>query len=75
MHTMLSLSCHCNWLHHANAVFIIMYYSLYSVTYVEVEVLLHLTMHLSWQQRLLKGEPLILVMNMLKEEEGNAILF
>lgn len=70
-----SLSCHCNCLHHAKAVFIIMYYSLYSVTYVEVEVLLHLTMHLSWQQRLFKGEPLILVMNMLKGEQCNEILF
>lgn len=42
------------WLCHTKSVFRIVYYLFYSITYVEVEVLLHFTVYLCRKQRLLK---------------------
>lgn len=69
---MYTFSCHDNWLHLAKSLFRIMHYSLYLFTYVEAH--LHLIVLLSWQQRLVKGELLLLAMNRLNEEQYTIIL-
>lgn len=63
MHT---FSCHYNWLHHAKSLCKIIYYSFYQLLML---VLLHLTVHLCWQQRLFKGEVFLVAMNRLNEEQ------
>lgn len=62
-----------NWLRHAESLFRTMYYSLYLLTY--VEVLLYLTVYLSWYQRLFKGEPILLAMIWLNEEQYSTVFW